>query len=165
MQIQVDPETREILAYGYFSAAPEGVDLIEVDDSEIEKFSSLGQKMWVGSTIIVNPPLPPDKEQVADEKVADIFESALERSQEIVPEVKGDYGRISPDKMYAFVNALAIWMANRAAKDLGAPHDDSLNMAFLGLLSSFRAKRDEVKSMREDPNATAEDIQQIDPSV
>lgn len=101
------------------------------------------------------------KDYVANQKVQDIFVYALDQTQEIIQEVKGNYSDIPPEKIYAFLSALALWVANGTAHNLGGPYDATLDQSFLGLLGNFRVKRQEVQQMRNDPAVSAEDIQNL----
>jgi hypothetical protein len=163
IQLQVNPQTGEILAYGHFSAPPEGVDIVEVDESEREKFSQAGKKVWNGSTIIVEPPEPISKDEAAWQKGREVYASATHKAQTIDPRTQGDRSQANIDEMFAFYDAFILWMVDRVQRS-SIPLTE-LDYKWLGLYNDFFAKRNEVQAKHEDPKVSVEGIQAIDPTV
>lgn len=105
------------------------------------------------------------KQHLASQKSDEVLGSVVKRAPQIIQQAQGEYGGIGRNEMSAFTFSLALWVLNRAAKDAGLPHDGSLDEQFLNLHSNYLAKQEELKAVADDPDATAQDISQIDPSV
>lgn len=108
------------------------------------------------------------KRHVASKKAQEVFVSAAKKPADtIIQEAQGDYSEISQEEMYALIMALVLWFVDviqRLIEHTGMPYSQ-LDQAMLLHLSNYRTKREEVREKAEDPDTTAQDIQDIDPSI
>ncbi|HXI15131.1 MAG TPA: hypothetical protein VNM48_02080 [Chloroflexota bacterium] len=79
MDVQIDTATRVILAYGAFSAEPEGAgqSIVELAKEHVPALSEPGTKVLrADGSIAVTPPAPPDPTAIARDKAATAERSA-----------------------------------------------------------------------------------------